>query len=690
MFCLAAIVLAVNAETYTHTFKNEELTTVGGTFTFSDITWNATPASYIGWDKNGKGIQIGSKANPNTDTYTLSTSAFAGVKINCVTVKSSIAANSDAKMTINVGGQTSEEYILTTTSTNYTFESAGTMGDIAISWNASQRAYYIESISIEYTPDASMVTVPAPVFKTPAGIYADEVTVTTDVDQADPNSVFYYTTDGTEPNYEDYINGTGTTKSNRTYQIYEKLTNAATVKAMAVIVDGDAVFKSSVTEATYIVSRTMPYVNVNEIISGNKYAIVAADSAACYFYGEKAYGYLPTKSALAANERYVETVECAGFTFTATDGGYTIQDALGRYVYHSGSYTSFNYAVDMPAEGAIWNVTFDGEGNATINVDGYTIHYSKQHETYGCYPADKVTDEHVLPKLCMQREYPTFTIVPEEGSYIDRLEKVTVTCPEGIRNANLCAVATRFDTNENKEVSTELVCGYIDENTIQLTAATPITTTNNTNLQINITGDIILNPGGMEMPIPTKSKYGVHTLVSYTLQGDAPAATITEVSPADGETVEELSHFIFTFSYFAGHTDNTALQPRLYAEGKTWTYALEKTTENSNSGMIKMDQAALKTAEPLVGNGKYILEIPDGYFVDGNGRDIEGITLVYIVKNESGEIAGIEDVIVESNGCWTIYDMSGVKVLETTDSSKVNALPAGLYIINGRKVYIMK
>ncbi|MBR5455954.1 MAG: hypothetical protein IKU76_03260 [Bacteroidaceae bacterium] len=688
LFCLVAMVFAAKAETYTHTFKSGELTTTGGTITLSDIAWNATGAAYIGWDKNGKGIQIGSKNTPNTDTYTLSTSAFAGCKINSITVNSSIAASGDAKLTVTVGSETSDEKALETVAKDYSFDFAGAMGDIAISWKASQRAYYVKSITIEYTPDASMVTVPAPVFKTPLGIYADEVLVTTDVDLANPNSVFYYTTDGTEPSYEEYVNSTGTTKSNRTYQVYEKLTETATIKAMAVIVDGDAVFKSIVAEATYVVSRTMPYINASSITSGNKYAMVAADSAACYYYEDKAYGYLPTKTATAANDRYIETVECAGFTFTATDGGYTIQDALGRYVYHSGTYTSFNYATEKPSTGAVWSVAIDNDGNATIACDGYTIHYSIEHGTYGCYPADKITENHVLPKLYMQREYPTFTIVPEESSYIDKLEKVTITCPEGIRNADLSAVATRFDSNVNKDVSTELVCEYIDENTIQLTATTPITTTNNTNLQINITGDIMLDPEGMEMPIPTKSKYGVRTLVSYTLIGNAEAATITEVSPENGAVVEELSHFIFTFSYFAGHTDDASIQPRLYAEGKEWTYALERTTNNSNGGMIEMEQAALKTTEPLLGNGTYYLEIPDGYFVDGNGKSVKGMTLKYTVKNDGDLIAGIEDIVPESTKGWTVYNLQGVKILETTDAQRVNVLPAGIYIVNGIKTYI--
>ena len=38
------------AETYTHTFAKNELTTNGGTVTLSDIEWNATEATAIEWN----------------------------------------------------------------------------------------------------------------------------------------------------------------------------------------------------------------------------------------------------------------------------------------------------------------------------------------------------------------------------------------------------------------------------------------------------------------------------------------------------------------------------------------------------------------------------------------------------------------------------------------------------------------
>lgn len=673
------MILASNAETYTHTFKNGELTTEGGTVTLSDIDWSASTATEIGWN-NTKGIQFGSKDTPNT-SYTLSTSAFAGCKINSITVNSSIAASGDAKLTITAGSQTSEAYKLTTSAKDYTFDCKGTTGDITISWEATQRAYYVKSITIEYTPDASTVIVPAPEFKTPAVVYADKVENVT-VETTDQSAVIYYTTDGTDPSYEDYVNDQGTTKCSKYYVMYFKLTETTTIKAIAVKVDGDAVFKSAVAEQTYIVSRTMPYVPATGIASGNKYAIVASDSAATYFYEDKAYGYLPTKTATDVNGKYIETVECAGFTFTTAEGGYTIQDELGRYVYHTGTNTSFNYAAEKPANGAVWSVTVDNEGNATIACDGYTVYYSTEHETYGCYPADKVTEKHVLPKLYMQREYPTYIVSPAEGSTFDRLETITVTCEDGIAaTSDLKITADGF--------TTAFTVKQTDSKTLTFTAAEPLTTYNNRDLSIYISaGDIILNPGAMDMSIPVPTKYGVRTMVKYVLTGNAPAATIDEVSPANGSTVEELSHFVFTFSYYAGHSEDASLQPKLYAEGKEWTYALEQTLENSYGSMIGMMQAALKTTEPLRGNGIYYLEIPTGYFTDANGKAIEGITLKYTVKNDSGLIAGIEEVVTEKNNGWTVYTITGVKVVETKDASIIESLPSGIYIINGKKVFI--
>ena len=666
IFTILCIMATANAETYTHAFSKGELTTNGGTLTLSDIEWKASTATVIEWNAT-KGIQIGNKSNPNT-SYTLSTSGFAGCTIRSITVNSSIAASGDATATITVGNQTSEAYKLKTSDAAYTFDCDDTTGDITISWTASQRAYYIKSITIDYTPDASTVVVPAPEFLTPAVVYADKAEKVT-VETVDQTAVLYYTTDGTDPVYEDYINETGTTKCSKYYVMYFDLTATTTIKVMAVKTDGDAVFKSDIVEQTYIVSRTMPYLSANSIVSGNKYAMVAADSAATYFYGKEAEGNLPSKSVTDVNGKYSNTVECAGFTFTATDGGYTIQDELGRYISPAGN--GFGYATK-----AVWSVTTDNNGNATISSGGKTIYYSTTDATFGCHAT--ATAEHLLPKLYMQREYPQYTITPVTGTTMEKLESIIVECKEGI-------AATSDLKIQAEGFNTKFTVSQKDNNTLVFTADEPIVSHNNYDTSINITaGDIKLNPSVMDMSLPVPVKYGVRTMAKYTITGDAPAAVIEEVTPANGATVEELSHFVFTFSYYASHTDNTEISPKLHLEGSSELIALEKSVQKEDGSYIGMLQAALKTVEPVIANGTYILEIPTGYFCDGNGKDIKGITLKYTVVNDTA----IEDVIADSENGWTVYNTSGIKVLETKDANKVNALPSGIYIVNGTKIVI--
>ena len=378
LFCLLTLAGTVGAETYKHTFAKGELnssTLEAGTAILSDFEWSFTSTTYIGWDNNNvKGIQIGSSKNPNP-SYTLKSSAFTGCTIKSVTVESSTANGGDAVMTISVGGQKSEAMALTTSNKAYTFDCEDTEGDITISWNATVKAYYVNSITIEMVPAAGMVVVPAPVFKTAEGVYADKVNVIAETD--DHTAAIYYTTDGTEPSYEDYANATGSTKSSRTWQLYETLTTTTSFKAMAVIVDEDGnAYKSTITEATYIVSPTKPYIPATSIVSGNAYTFFADDSIA-YAMHNKSYGYLTVRG-VAKKEKYIEGIELGGFTFTAVNGGYTIQDAEGRYLYMKGTYDSFNFDSKQPSEGAIWSVSIANDGTATIaNENGKIVYYLK-------------------------------------------------------------------------------------------------------------------------------------------------------------------------------------------------------------------------------------------------------------------------------------------------------------------------
>ena len=676
LFTFFCILATANAETYTHTFKKGELTIDGGTVTLSDIEWNATDATLIEWNAT-KGIQFGSKATPNT-AYTLSTSGFAAYKIKSVTVNSSIAASGDATATITVGDQTSDTFTLDTNAKDYTFDCEDTNGDITISWTATKRAYYVKSITVEYELPADMVSVETPTFKTPEGVYENKVTVTAET--ADQTLVLYYTLDGTDPSYEDFQSEAGTTKCSKYYVMYPELTESATIKAMAVKVDGETVYKSDIVEAKYIVSPTKPYVPATTIASGKRYALVANDNVADFLFGAT-NGNLQGREVSGKYDKYVETVEYNAFTFTSTDGGYTIQDAEGRYMYLEGNDSKVSFAAEKPAAGAVWSVSIDN-GQATIKNGNSTLYYSAENNIFGCY-AEKAGDM-VLPSLYMVREYPKATITPENGSYVQGLKEFTITCDEGIAVSSDFSLKAQSGQREDRtyEIDKTYTCTQVGANTLKFTIDEELVSVDNVNIDLIITGDILLNPEGMNYKHPIKGRW-TRSIYSYTHVGSAAAATITAVEPADGSKVESLSYILFTFSNIATTVD-TSKEAKLYKEGSDETIPFSFTNLKEDGSYVAQNQGALLLDAPVVKNGTYILEIADGYFVDRNSKEIKGITLKYTVENDTA----IEDIIANEENGWVVYNASGVKVLDTTDADKVNALPSGIYIVNGVKVYI--
>lgn len=56
--------------------------------------------------------------------------------------------------------------------------------------------------------------------------------------------------------------------------------------------------------------------------------------------------------------------------------------------------------------------------------------------------------------------------------------------------------------------------------------------------------------------------------------------------------------------------------------------------------------------------------------------------------NIVGTNISVGSVLGTDNGRYVVYNLNGVRVLDTTDAELVNRLPAGLYIVNGRKTVI--
>ena len=145
----------------TYTFNSSIPTsgwsTSGGSKTINSISWTYSSCTYIGAQSTR--IQIGSKNNPQTSDWTISTAVTnfgSEKKITAISITAYTTATS-ATYDISAGGSSVKSGSLTTSSATYSVSNLDiTSGDIVITLTGSStsRAMYLSDISVTYD-DAS-------------------------------------------------------------------------------------------------------------------------------------------------------------------------------------------------------------------------------------------------------------------------------------------------------------------------------------------------------------------------------------------------------------------------------------------------------------------------------------------------------------------------------------------------------
>ena len=64
--------------------------------------------------------------------------------------------------------------------------------------------------------------------------------------------------------------------------------------------------------------------------------------------------------------------------------------------------------------------------------------------------------------------------------------------------------------------------------------------------------------------------------------------------------------------------------------------------------------------------------------------------VVAVAETETDDDAGISDITTDETGEYSVYSLGGVLLMKTKDSSEVESLPEGIYIVNGKKVAIKR
>ena len=160
------------------------------------------------------------------------------------------------------------------------------------------------------------------------------------------------------------------------------------------------------------------YKKATSIESGKGYLLVAESEGKVALPVAKNYGYLQVANVDIVNGVIEQEDAANEFVFTATDGGYTIMQGDGRYVYQTGTYNSFNVA-DKAPEGDVWTVQANSDGTFTITnvLKEKWIQYSIQHTSYGSYASAQ--DNAVLPTLFVLDEGGSEPVVEEKTATFD-------------------------------------------------------------------------------------------------------------------------------------------------------------------------------------------------------------------------------------------------------------------------------
>ena len=154
-------------------------------------------------------------------------------------------------------------------------------------------------------------------------------------------------------------------------------------------------------ESKTVTVKQAAKVEVDDSFEPGQYWIVANEKYAMPLTGN--YGYLQVDAA-----GYTDNV----FTIYAVDGGYTIQQPDGKYLYMTGSYDSFNVST-APSEGHVWTIAQNEDGSYKIlNVlKSKYVQLDSQYGTYGSYNAEKGTMPNLVPADAATAR-PVFSVTP--------------------------------------------------------------------------------------------------------------------------------------------------------------------------------------------------------------------------------------------------------------------------------------
>lgn len=390
------------------------------------------------------------------------------------------------------------------------------------------------------------------------------------------------------------------------------------------------------------------------------------------------------------SEPYGLGLICVNFSFSMKPAVNTESDGVA-YIYCDGSsvpaYTATIGNVSIDPQGApSGEINF---GTKIVNPGTYRVTIPEGFWLLG--------DERQLsPAIDLDYEILDLCYVTPRQGVVDAVSTVTLTFPtadEVIVNPDVTSWFLPVNTLDEYTVRYELVEG---SNPIQLTG-TIYDSGGNRVEEFNAPGAYVFSATDGAFTIRTygpdypNNPADVTDVKSFEIRAqyqvtEVPAPAIV---PAPGEVQEFYS---FTLDY-PENFDLMFVDPMgyscIYPLNSNGTLGVNpictlKTNDNPENRQIVLTPFDGESVKPA--DGKYVLQLAYG-MMHGmyDGQFVSTVSYEYEYEVKNSTIVSIRPI---DNGNINVFDLKGVRILNDADPTALKTLPAGLYIVNGRKVIV--
>lgn len=209
------------------------------------------------------------------------------------------------------------------------------------------------------------------------------------------------------------------------------LVGQGTTTITATVAETDT-YTEATAEYTLTVTTLSEFRKTATVTTGKQYILTAdidgTSHVAKTVREGNGYDYLYVNDLTTAN--VMASADLYSFTLTAVEGGFTIQQPDGRYLYmNDDDYKTLNAGEEAGAN-AVWSIAQQADSTFMIQnvATGKYIQYSTTHTSFGCYR--DAQDDGVLPSL-----YEKATLDVTDAGYATLFSQHAIIVPEGMEAA---------------------------------------------------------------------------------------------------------------------------------------------------------------------------------------------------------------------------------------------------------------